>query len=86
MDVVRASKDSSRLEERRDMTDVAVLFGKKLRFKRKERKISQDELALQAGIDRSYVGRIERGETSVTLEKVYQLAKVLECDVRDLLP
>ncbi|WP_144373183.1 helix-turn-helix domain-containing protein [Vogesella urethralis] len=68
------------------MTDIAVLFGNNLRRKRKEMKISQDDLALLAGMDRSYVGRIERGETSVTLEKVYLLANVLQCDVRELLP
>lgn len=68
------------------MTDIAVLFGGNLRRKRKEMKISQDDLALLAGMDRSYVGRIERGETSVTLEKVYLLANVLQCDVRELLP
>ncbi|WP_199449655.1 helix-turn-helix domain-containing protein, partial [Vibrio harveyi] len=48
--------------------------------------VSQDKLALLADIDRSYVGRIERGEVNITLEKAYQLAEVLECDVRDLLP
>jgi len=68
------------------MTDIAILFGRKLRSRRKELKISQDDLALLSGIDRSYVGRIERGEVSVTLEKVYRLAKVLQCDARELLP
>ncbi|EKO3433648.1 helix-turn-helix transcriptional regulator [Vibrio fluvialis] len=37
-------------------------------------------------IDRSYVGRIERGEVNITLEKAYQIAEVLRCDVRNLLP
>lgn len=68
------------------MTDIAVLFGLKLRSRRKELKISQDDLALLSGIDRSYVGRIERGEVRVTLDKVYKLAQVLQCDVRELLP
>ncbi|WP_146492824.1 helix-turn-helix domain-containing protein [Vibrio cyclitrophicus] len=35
--------------------------------------ISPDKLALIADIDRSYVGRIERGEVNITLEKVYGL-------------
>lgn len=68
------------------MNDLAKQFGKKLRIKRKEMGISQDKLALLADIDRSYVGRIERGEVNITLEKVYQLAEVLSCDVRELLP
>lgn len=68
------------------MKDLAKLFGNNLRNKRRDQGMSQDQLALQANIDRSYVGRIERGEVNITLEKAYQLAKVLECNVRDLLP
>ena len=68
------------------MKDLAIQFGAKLRDKRKKLGISQDKLALLAEIDRSYAGRIERGEVNITLEKAYQLAEVLGCDVRELLP
>jgi len=68
------------------MKDLAIQFGVKMRERRKILKISQDKLALLTDIDRSYVGRIERGEVNVTLEKVYQIAEVLECDAKDLLP
>ena len=68
------------------MKDLAIQFGTKLRDKRKALGISQDKLALLAEIDRSYAGRIERGEVNITLEKAYQLAEVLGCDVRTLLP
>nr|WP_102467601.1 helix-turn-helix transcriptional regulator [Vibrio cyclitrophicus]PMG07415.1 transcriptional regulator [Vibrio cyclitrophicus] len=68
------------------MKDLAKRFGTKLRGKRRDKKVSQDQLALLADIDRSYIGRIERGEVNITLEKAYQLAQVLECDVRELLP
>jgi len=68
------------------MKDLAKKFGHNVRSMRKNKGISQDKLALAADIDRSYVGRIERGEVNITLEKVYQMAAVLGCDVRDLLP
>ncbi len=68
------------------MKDLATQFGLKLRSKRKELGISQDKLALLAEIDRSYAGRIERGEVNITLEKAYQLAEVLGCNIRELLP
>ncbi|WP_434939407.1 helix-turn-helix domain-containing protein [Shewanella sp. HL-SH8] len=68
------------------MKDLAIQFGAKLRGKRKALGISQDKLALLAEIDRSYAGRIERGEVNITLEKAYQLAEVLDCDIRELLP
>lgn len=68
------------------MKDLAIQFGAKLRVERKRLGISQDKMALLAEIDRSYVGRIERGEVNITLEKAYQLAEVLGCDIRVLLP
>ncbi len=68
------------------MKDLAKKFGHNVRSIRKDRGISQDKLALAADIDRSYVGRIERGEVNITLEKAYQIASVLQCDIRVLLP
>jgi transcriptional regulator with XRE-family HTH domain len=68
------------------MQDLAKKFGHAVRAKRIQSGVSQDALALMADIDRSYVGRIERGEVNVTLEKAYCLAEVLGCDIRDLLP
>jgi len=69
-----------------EIKDLAKKFGITVRNMRKDKGISQDKLALSADIDRSYVGRIERGEVNITLEKAYQIAEVLRCDVRDLLP
>jgi len=66
--------------------DLAREFGKNLREMRKRQGISQDKLALMTDIDRSYVGRIERGEVNITLEKAYQLAVTLNCNISDLLP
>jgi transcriptional regulator with XRE-family HTH domain len=68
------------------MKELAKKFGHNVRSMRKDKGISQDKLALTADIDRSYVGRIERGEVNITLEKAYQIAMVLGCDIRDLLP
>ncbi|QIA64635.1 helix-turn-helix domain-containing protein [Vibrio astriarenae] len=68
------------------MKDLAKDFGANLRRMRKDRSISQDKLALLADIDRSYIGRVERGEVNITLQKAYQLASILECDVKELLP
>ena len=48
--------------------------------------MSQEQFALLCNMDRSYLGRIERGEVNLTLEKLYELAKSLEMDIRELLP
>ncbi|PJM76208.1 helix-turn-helix domain-containing protein [Bifidobacterium simiarum] len=52
-------------------------FGKAVAALRRNRRISQEKLALNAGIDRSYVGQIERGEKSPTLDKIWQLSDAL---------
>ncbi|MBJ8424308.1 helix-turn-helix transcriptional regulator, partial [Acinetobacter baumannii] len=36
--------------------------------------------------DRSYLGRIERGEVNLTVDKLYQIAQVLQISPKDLLP
>ena len=48
--------------------------------------MSQDALALACSIDRSYMGRIERGEVSITVEKLYRIASMLSCNPASLLP
>ena len=68
------------------MKDLAKEFGAKVRAARKALGLSQDQLALLANLDRSYMGRIERGEVNITLEKVYLLAAALDCPAKDLLP
>jgi len=68
------------------MQDLAKQFGSNVREVRKQKKLSQDELALKAEIDRSYMGRIERGEVRITLEKAYKIAETLACNIRELLP
>jgi len=61
-------------------------FGDLVRTARKRRSVSQEELAGKAGMDRSYMSRIERGMVSVSLEKVYLIADALDCELSELLP
>ena len=68
------------------MTYSPAKFGKLVRDKRKSLGLSQDELAHISSIDRSYMGRIERGEVNITLEKVYAIAESLQCNVNVILP
>lgn len=66
--------------------ELAEAFGLKLRQKRKSIGMTQNDLADKAGLTRVYIGLIERGATSITLEKVYKLAAALDCPVFELLP
>ncbi|HIM97768.1 MAG TPA: XRE family transcriptional regulator [Gammaproteobacteria bacterium] len=68
------------------MKDLAKALGANIRARRKENGISQDALALECGLDRSYMGRIERGEVNITIEKLYTIATTLGCEPASLLP
>lgn len=68
------------------MSELTIQFGQLVRKYRKERNMSQEQLALLCNIDRSYLGRIERGEVNPTLEKIYKLSNVLSIKASDLLP
>lgn len=68
------------------MRRLAKAIGARVRTERKARHLSQDALALACSIDRSYMGRIERGEVNITVEKLYVIAGVLGCDPCALLP
>ena len=68
------------------MDRLAKALGIKIREQRKTCNLSQEALAHSCSIDRSYMGRIERGEVNITVEKLYVIAEVLECDPSTLLP
>lgn len=52
-------------------------FGQAVRALRIERGLAQEQLALESGLDRSYVGGIERGERNPSLTNVFKIADVL---------
>jgi transcriptional regulator with XRE-family HTH domain len=59
-------------------------FGARVRQLRKARKLSQEALALEAGLDRSYVGSIERGTSNVALINIHQIAAALGVGTAEL--
>lgn len=60
-------------------------LGEAVRGARKARGLSQEALADAAGIDRSHMGKIERGERNVTLLNVLRIAAALNGPASDLL-
>ncbi|WP_445677503.1 helix-turn-helix domain-containing protein [Pseudomonas putida] len=59
--------------------DAGLAFGKVLRVRRKHAKLSQEQLALEAGIQRNYVSLIERGINQPTITIIFRLAAALQC-------
>ena len=62
----------------------AKTFGQRLRAARVDAGYSQEAFAHASGVDRSYVGQVERGEKNITLGTMLRLTKVLEVGVADL--
>lgn len=56
-------------------TDPRIVFGKRVAALRKERGWSQEQLALESGLARSYLGGVERGQRNISLLNIYRLAE-----------
>ena len=65
------------------MTTVQREFGNRLREIRQEQCFTQEELAHRAGLNRTYIGDIERGEKNLTLVSMEKLARALGVKMRD---
>jgi transcriptional regulator with XRE-family HTH domain len=60
------------------------ILGQRIREKRKSLRWTQEDLADNAGIDRSYIGGVERGERNLTFTVLCQICAALKCRVSDL--
>jgi transcriptional regulator with XRE-family HTH domain len=60
------------------------ILGQRIRARRSGLGMSQEGLAHAAGLDRSYVGRIERGEHNLTFVALVRLCRAMKCDAAAL--
>lgn len=63
--------------------DGRKLVGRNLRRIRVSQDISQEQVAFDAGVDRSYLGGIERGAENPSVDTLEKIARVLDCKLRD---
>jgi len=59
---------------------LATEFGSRIKAERLDQGMSQEQLAELAGVHRTYVGQVERGEVSLTLDSIVKLARGLGKD------
>lgn len=64
--------------------EILVSFGRKVQMRRKELKLSQEQLAEEAGLHRTYIDMIERAEKNVTLVNIEKIAKALKISIPEL--
>lgn len=62
-----------------------VALGETIRRVRKARELSQEQLALSAEIDVSYLGRVERGDNNVAVLRLERIAKALGLTMAELM-
>ncbi|MDD5507947.1 MAG: helix-turn-helix transcriptional regulator [Bacteroidales bacterium] len=65
-------------------SEILIKFGNRIREIRKEKGISQEELAEKAGLHRTYIGMIERAEKNITLINIERLAIALNVSLNQL--
>jgi len=67
-----------------DGKEFLLAFGKNLRLLRKEKGLTQEELANELDVEISQISRIERGVISTSVSNCYKISKVLKISVQDL--
>ncbi len=65
---------------------VQAAFGERVRELRKAKGYSQEGFAAVSGLDRSYFGRVERGEQNVSLDNIAAIARALGEPIGALFP
>lgn len=60
------------------VNQIPAAFGRVLREERKRQNVSQEQLALYADVDRTFVSQIERGIRQPTVTTLFKLARVLK--------
>ncbi|MEK4486932.1 helix-turn-helix transcriptional regulator [Psychrobacillus sp. FSL H8-0484] len=66
------------------MEDIVSIVGDRIRSFRKERGLSQEELAHQASLHNTYIGQLERGEKNATIESLFKITNALEITLEEL--
>jgi transcriptional regulator with XRE-family HTH domain len=62
---------------------ILIEFGNKLKEFRKEKKLSQEQLAEKANLHRTYIGMIERAEKNISLINIEKISNALEINIGD---
>lgn len=66
-------------------SDILVRFGTRVHELRLSKGYSQESFAAKCGLDRTYVGGIERGERNVAIRNIESIAKALDMTLSELM-
>lgn len=64
--------------------DILTIVGSNIRKVRLSQKMSQNQLAFEAGVTREFVNKVESGNYNISLKNLEKLALILDVEVKDL--
>jgi len=67
------------------MKDIKKQLGDKIRAIRQKRAMSQEDLAFEADLHRTYISDVERGSRNISIENIEKIAKALKVKPKNLL-
>lgn len=70
--------------DKRCEAQIQTHFGERVRVLRKRKEFSQESLALACGLDRTYIGSVERGERNISLLNICKIAAALGVPTKEL--
>jgi transcriptional regulator with XRE-family HTH domain len=68
----------------RAVKHVRTFLGQRVRALRKQRALSQERLGDRAGLSGKFIGEVERGEKSISIDSLYRVSVALEIPLREL--
>ena len=72
------------MAKHRSRDPILTKFGRKVRTLREGKGLSQEDLAFEAELDRTYIGGVERGERNIGLRNIEKIANALKVDLKEL--
>ena len=64
--------------------EISIKFGERVRALRTQKGLSQEQLAHEANLHRTYIGMIERAEKNITISNIDKIAKALDVNISEL--
>ncbi|WP_163537318.1 helix-turn-helix transcriptional regulator [Gracilibacillus sp. YIM 98692] len=66
------------------MPSIKQIFGNNMRKNRLERNLSQEQLAFETNLHRTYISEVERGKRNISIENIELIAKALDIPIAEL--
>lgn len=73
------------MQTKNTIHNARIIFARNIKVFRAKLDLSQEELADLAGLHRTYVGSVERGERNISIDNMERLASALNIDIKELL-